>query len=105
MLRVLIFKQPFRFRDFKHASAFSRREASERCMIRSPRNIRGRRESRVLAAPAASRAKKKAHERSHHRFTEFNRPSLRNGFNGFLRALPGDRAFLSPSLAELPPQT
>jgi len=25
------------------------------------------------------------------------RPSLRNGFNGFLRALPGDRALLSPS--------
>jgi hypothetical protein len=25
----------------------------------------------------------------------------RNGFNGFLRALPGDRAFLSPSSAEL----
>jgi hypothetical protein len=27
------------------------------------------------------------------------RPSLRNGFNGFLRALPGDRAFLPPSPA------
>jgi hypothetical protein len=25
------------------------------------------------------------------------RPSLRNGFNGLLRALPGDRAFLPPS--------
>jgi hypothetical protein len=25
------------------------------------------------------------------------RPSLRNGFNGFLRARPGDRALLSPS--------
>jgi hypothetical protein len=24
----------------------------------------------------------------------------RNGFNGFLRALPGDRAFLSPSSRE-----
>jgi hypothetical protein len=28
-----------------------------------------------------------------------NRPSLRNGFNGVLRALLGDRAFLPPSLA------
>jgi hypothetical protein len=38
------------------------------CMDRSP--DRGRRESRVLSAPAASRAtKNKAHERSHHRFT------------------------------------
>ena len=25
----------------------------------------------------------------------------RNGFNGFLRALPGDRAFLSPSLSRI----
>src|SRR3954452_21967620 len=40
---------------------------------------------------------KKAHERSHHRFAEFTRPSLRNGFNGLLRALPGDRALLPPS--------
>src|SRR5450759_2266005 len=62
---------------------------------------RGRRESRVPVAPAASRAiKKKAHERSHHRFTGITRPSLRNGFNGLLRALPGDRAFLPPSSAD-----
>src|SRR6202161_2952786 len=30
-----------------------------------------------------------------------HRPSLRNGFNGFLRALPGDRALLSPSPAAI----
>ena len=42
----------------------------------------------------------KAYEHSHHRFTGKTRPSLRNGFNGFLRALPGDRAFLPPSPAE-----
>jgi hypothetical protein len=29
------------------------------------------------------------------------RHSPRNGFNGFLRALPGDRAFLPPSPAEM----
>jgi hypothetical protein len=34
---------------------------------------------------------------SHHRFTGSIRLSPRNGFNGFLRALPGDRAFLPPS--------
>jgi hypothetical protein len=45
--------------------------------------------------------KLKAHERSHHRFTGTTRPSLRNGFNGLFRALPGDRAFLSPSPARL----
>jgi hypothetical protein len=38
-----------------------------------------------------------AHE--HTGSAEAVRPSLRNGFNGFLRALPGDRALLSPSLA------
>ena len=42
----------------------------------------------------------KAHERRHHGHTGFTRHSLRNGFNGFLRALSGDRAFLSPSPAE-----
>jgi hypothetical protein len=40
---------------------------------------------------------KKAHEHRHHRYSRNTRPSLRNGFNGFLRALPGDRACLPPS--------
>ena len=39
----------------------------------------------------------KARERSRHRWSRINRHSLRNGFNGFLRALPGDRALLPPS--------
>src|SRR3954451_18013201 len=43
---------------------------------------------------------KKAYEHSHHGHTEDTRHSPRNGFNGFLRALPGDRALLSPSSAE-----
>jgi hypothetical protein len=37
---------------------------------------------------------------SHHRFAEAFRHSLRNGFNGLLRALSGDRALLSPSPAK-----
>src|SRR3981081_1941346 len=48
---------------------------------------------------------KKAHEHSHHGHTGVTRHSLRNGFNGLYRALPGDRACLSPSSAELPPPT
>jgi hypothetical protein len=36
---------------------------------------------------------------SHHGHTGITRHSPRNGFNGFFRALPGDRALLSPSLA------
>jgi hypothetical protein len=43
------------------ASAFSRREAPERCTILIAFENRGRRESRVPAAPAASRAKYKKH--------------------------------------------
>ena len=42
---------------------------------------------------------------SHHRFTGSIRLSPRNGFNGFLRALPGDRACLSPSPVALSPLT
>jgi hypothetical protein len=42
---------------------------------------------------------RKAHKHSHHRLAETFRHSLRDGFNGFLRALPGDRAFLPPSPA------
>src|SRR6266478_2689647 len=40
---------------------------------------------------------KKAHERSHHGHAGAARHSPRNGFNGFLRALLGDRACLPPS--------
>jgi hypothetical protein len=38
-----------------------------------------------------------AHKRSHHGHTGITRHSPRDGFNGFFRALPGDRAFLPPS--------
>src|SRR6266478_3934628 len=34
---------------------------------------------------------------SNHRYAAINRHSLRDGFNGVLRALPGDRAILPPS--------
>src|SRR6478752_3045609 len=38
---------------------------------------------------------------SHHGHTGYTRHSPRNGFNGFLRALPGDHACLPPSPARL----
>ena len=37
---------------------------------------------------------------SHHGYAGTPGIPARSGFNGFLRALPGDRAFLSPSLAD-----
>src|ERR1700732_126773 len=42
-----------------------------------------------------------AHECRHHGRTGTPGIPARNGFNGFLRTLPGDRAFLSPSSARL----
>jgi hypothetical protein len=82
------------------ASAFSRRGAPEFCVDCHPLKKRGRRESRMRAAPAVSCANmhnKNAHE--HTGSAEAIRLSLRNGFNGLFRALPGDRAFLPPSPA------
>src|ERR1700745_974992 len=42
---------------------------------------------------------KKAHEPKSPQVRPNHRHSLRDGVNGFLRALPGDRAFLPPSSA------
>jgi hypothetical protein len=42
---------------------------------------------------------KKAHELKSPQVHRINRHSLRDGLNGFLRALPGDRALLPPSPA------
>ncbi len=69
-----------------------------------------RKKTRAQGKPDAQRTRSlackddKAHERSHHRFAGFIRPSLRNGFNGLLRDLLGDRALLPPSPAgDFPP--
>jgi hypothetical protein len=43
-----------------------------------------------------------AHERSHHRYAATSRHSLRNGFNGLLRALPGVRDFLVTVIGAMP---
>ncbi len=85
----------------RQASAFPLRDAPGVCTDIAPRKQRaqgkpGARRTRSLACKV-----KQAHERSHHRYNQFNRPSPRNGFNGLFRALPGDRAFLPPSPALL----
>jgi len=49
-------------------------------------------------APAAARVVVVSTRVSHHEYAGNTRHSPRNGFNGFLRALPGDRALLPPSL-------
>jgi hypothetical protein len=76
----------------------SQRDAPELCMSLSPSGGRG--ECRAPVAPAAScahRIVQSAHEYSQRSHRKSPGIPARNGFNGFLRALPGDRAFLSPS--------
>src|SRR5882672_1136968 len=63
---------------------------------------RGRGERRMPVAPAASCALGSG--RNAHEYTstpESPDVPARNGFNGFLRALPGDRAVLPPSPADM----
>src|SRR5215211_6093913 len=68
-------------------------------MLAPPKEGRG--ECRVLDAPAVSRAKVCSEHTSIVTVGSPDQPGIpaRNGFNGFLRDLPGDRAFLSPSPA------
>src|SRR5262245_13403136 len=64
---------------------------------------RGRRESRAPTAPAVPCAKNALKE-AHGLTTgtaETSRLSPRNGFNGFLRALPGEAAFLAPVVSAI----
>src|SRR5882757_6434477 len=70
-------------------SAFPRRNAPEVLRERWPSKDRGRRESRVRAAPAVSRAictTESAHE--HTGSAESIRPSLRNGFTAYFVLSP-----------------
>jgi hypothetical protein len=89
--------------DYRHDSAFSRREFAR--VVHEP--LRLLTKQRAQGMPGARRTRslackmKKAHERSHHRFARTTRHSLRNGFNGLFRALPGDRALLPPSSADV----
>jgi hypothetical protein len=63
-------------------------------------SFRGRREDRVLAAPAVSRAN--AHGKSAHEHTgsaETLRPSLRNGFTAYIVLFP-ENGFLASVIRE-----
>src|SRR5690348_10718639 len=74
-----------------YSFAFSRRKASE-ALMNFPPSSRGRREDRVRAAPAVSRAlvqQECAHE--HTGSAESIRPSLRNGFTAYNALSPVSR--------------
>jgi len=74
----------------------SRGARRPRLADRLPSRNGGRRESRVPSAPAVMR--KNAHDGPQVRRN--TRPSLRSGFNGLWRALPGDEFVLPPSLTD-----
>ena len=73
----------------RHAFALSRRDAPKSCVMSPSRDGGGRRESRVRAAPAVSRAicaQEHAHE--HTGSAENIRPSLRSGFTAYFVLSP-----------------
>jgi len=73
----------------EYAEAISRRIAPEVFISFAPFEVRGRREDRVRAAPAVSRAiahRERAHE--HTGSAETLRPSLRNGFTAYFVLSP-----------------
>src|SRR5664280_3241786 len=86
-------------RDLRHGFAISPRVSREVWPARSALLlIGGRRECRAPDAPDSRVCN--VIGRTHTRWsghTGITRHSPRNGFNGLLRTLPGDRAFLSPS--------
>jgi hypothetical protein len=80
--------------------AISRRISPEVCIFVWPSRNRGRREDRVLAAPAVPRAicaNKTAHEHTGQR--ETLRPSLRNGFTAYFVLSPENGSFASVACA------
>jgi len=84
-------------------SAFSRRDTPEVCIfVCALSKIRGRREDRVLAAPAVSRANAhgKGGTRAYRAAGAF-RPSLRNGFTAYFVLFPENGSFASVILEKL----
>ena len=81
--------------------AFPRRDAPELCRNRSPRKTEGVGNAECPLHPQPRVQSVESTRVSHHRFAGTPGIPARNGFNGFLRALPGDRACLSPSSALL----
>src|SRR6202022_128030 len=108
--RFRIARTPFHsFKRLIHSQAELRDLAADyaRALLENSRPLKqraqgkpGARCTRGLVCKNAQKKRTRAY-----RFSGGIRPSLRNGFNGFLRALLGDRALLSPSSAELPPPT
>ncbi len=107
-------RPPSRAMTAEYEFAISRRDTPEVCIFVCPLRNRGRREDRVLAAPAVSRAicaNKNAHEHTGQR--EHSGLSLRNGFtayfvlfpvNGFLATVAARKTFAQLSASTAAPE-
>ena len=83
------------------ASAFSQHDLPELSCFVSPERKRGRRECRVLAAPAVSRARCTWRMRTRaYRYSRSIPAFPARWLYGLCRALPGDEFLLPPSLAD-----
>src|SRR5690349_19833328 len=83
----------------EYDSAISRRDTPELLMTGPPKK-RGRRECRVLAAPAVSCAKVCKKSTRAYRYSRSIPAFPAQWFYGLYRALPGDEFVLSPSLTD-----
>jgi hypothetical protein len=88
--------------ELRHNFAISRRNSPEVCW-KSPypldQRAQGKPDARCTRGLVCKSVQKTAHE--HTGPAEAIRLSLRNGFNAYFRALPGDRACLTPSPANM----
>ena len=82
-----------------HASAFPRRRLTRVVRILGPQKNRGAGNAGCLAHRRPRVRMRRAHEQVTTGQPKHSGIPCANGFNGFLRALPGDRALLSPSPA------
>src|SRR5258705_11825685 len=86
---------------YRHGFAVSPRLSREGYLNFASSCYRGRRECRVRAAPAVSRAKLQKKRTRAYRFSGGNPAFPAQWLYGLLRALPGDQACLTPSSARL----
>ena len=92
---------PGRHGIIRHTSSPPAASSRPGCCVQLRPKTSGRGERRVRDAPAASRAKNKKHTSVvTAKCTGSPGAPAREWFYGFLRALPGDRAFLPPSPAQ-----
>src|SRR6266446_5950947 len=84
---------------YKHAFAISRRECARAVHeISAPSRAWGMPDAQCTRGLVCNDSGRT--HTSNNEYTESHGIPARNGFNGFLRALPGDRALLPPSSAD-----